>query len=90
MAKYIRLFQDCLGLNNAVSPTKGKFNTETGAGELSVAVNVNILDDGTIERRNGITATAETSNVESIWTGSNGTFIVKNNYICKLNICKTV
>jgi hypothetical protein len=85
MAKYVRLFQDCLGLNNAVSPTKGKFNTDTGAGELSVAVNVNILDDGAIERRNGITATAETGNVESIWTGSNGTFIVKNNYICKLN-----
>lgn len=84
MARYIRLMQDCLGLNNAVSPTKGKFDANTGAGELSVAVNVVILDDGAIERRPGITATAVTGIVQSIWTGNNGTFFVQNGMIRKL------
>lgn len=74
MAKYIRILADCLGLNNALSPTKVKFDPQTGSSELTMAVNVDILDDGAIERRQGISATSITENVTSFWSGRNGTF----------------
>jgi len=76
MSKYLRLLQECTGLNNAVSPTKIKYDPRTGISGLSIAVNVDIGDDGSIRRREGITATARTEDVHSIFNGKKATYFV--------------
>lgn len=84
MAKFIRLMYDCLGLNNAVSLTKAKFDYKTGQCELIEGCNVDILDDGSIRRRKGTTATVITQASHSLYSGYNGAFFVTGALLMRL------
>jgi hypothetical protein len=85
MAKFIRLLSKSTGLNNKVSPSRVTYNIESGIGELSIAVNVDISNEGQISRRDGITATANIDSIHSMYSGVNGAFYVSGSSLYALN-----
>jgi hypothetical protein len=85
MSKFLRLLSKSTGLNNKVSPSRIVHNVESGIGELSVAVNVDIGNEGQISRRDGITATGITDNIHSLFDGKNDSFYVSGTSLYALN-----
>lgn len=85
MSKPFRLLSKSSGLNNKVSPTNIIYDERSGIGDLCVAVNVDITNEGKIARRSGTTITAITSNVHSLFTGINDTYFVSGSVLYALN-----
>lgn len=85
MSKYFRLLSKATGLNNKVSPTNVIYDEKSGIGDLCVAVNIDITNEGKIERRVGITATDINYSTHSLFTGINDTYFVSGSTLYALN-----
>jgi len=85
VSKYFRLLSKATGLNNHIGPTKVRYDVQTGIGDLCLAVNVKIGNEGQIERRDGLTATARTEASHSLFTGNSDTLFVAGSSLYALN-----
>jgi hypothetical protein len=85
MPKPVTLFKKTTGLNNTENPNRLSFDPSTGETELVSAYNVDIGDTGDISRRRGLTATARTENIHSLFCDGGDCFFVLANALYRLN-----
>lgn len=83
--KPVTLFKKTTGLNNAVEPYRLQHNFSTGEVELAAAYNVDIDVSGNIGRRKGLTATARTESVHSLFCDGGDCFFVTGTSLYRLN-----
>jgi len=83
--KSIPLYKGTTGLNNDSDPSRLKYDPETGMAELASAWNVAINSTGAIKRRSGLTATARTENIHSLFRDGGDCFFVLGNALYRLN-----
>jgi hypothetical protein len=81
----VTLLKKALGLNNAVDPTRIKHSLETGETELATAYNVDIDSAGRISMRRGLTATARTEAVHSMFCDGGECLFIAGSALYRLN-----
>lgn len=85
MKNYLTILKKALGLNNAENANRLIFNPESGEIELAAAYNVTIGNTGDISRRNGLTATARTESIHSLFCDGGDCFFVLSSALYRLN-----
>jgi hypothetical protein len=85
MPKLRRIFNGATGLNNVLDPMRIQYNEETGVSELAIAYNVDVDYSGSVDRRDGFTATSITGSVHSLWADHDICLLVENNILYWVN-----